>query len=159
MERRTRVDIDTSTNGIPDTALLCRGCTEPDPHDRTRHHLQLLKAFGLERFRSHLTEQYVTLRDPGKRRQDTVDALLAWASNLLQQWSGMAHPVDGHPMPWWEARQWAMEHQDATAASAYNQAPEKYRAGQVPPGNLAPVVAQVTTHIRREPGDDDPMSI
>jgi len=54
--------------------------------------------------------QFVTLREPGKKRQDSADTLIVWANNLLQQYSGMAHPDDGHQMLWWEARQWMMEH-------------------------------------------------
>jgi hypothetical protein len=117
----------------------------PDPQDSAAHHLKIVKERGLELLRVHLTEQYVTLRDAGKKRQDSVENAMAWAATIVEQYSGMAHPETGAPMPWWQARQYMMEHRDQTAASAYAQAPERYRAQQAPiRGPLVPTVAAVT---------------
>jgi len=166
MERRTRRDTDTDddqrypqTGAQSSSDSRCAACLLSDPQARTQHHFGWLKERGLDSFRDHMTLQLVTLREPGKRRQDTVDAIMAWASNLVEQYSGMAHPTTGHKMPWWEARQWLLDNRDATALSAYNQAPEAYKQGNPPAGNLAPTVQRVTSHVSVEPGDDDPLEI
>lgn len=155
-----RRDTDTDDPGPPKPFILrCDRCLSPDPQARTAHHLQLLKNYNLDVLRDHLVAQYVTERDAGKKRQDVVDAIMTWATNLIQQYSGMAHPDTGAAMPWWQARQWLMDHRDATADSAYNQAPEAYKAQNPPAGNLKPVVQRVTMHLPLEPGDDDPLAI
>jgi len=137
----------------------CAACLLSDPQARTQHHLGWLKERGLDSFRDHMTMQLVTLRDPGKKRQDAVDAIMLWASNLIDQYSGMADPTTGAKMPWWQARQWLMDNRDATAASAYTQAPDTYKTQNPPAGNLAPAVQHVTSHLRSEPGDDDPLAL
>lgn len=137
----------------------CAACLLSDPQARTQHHFGWLKERGLDSFRDHMTLQLVTLREPGKRRPDAVDALLLWATNLVEQYSGMAHPTTGHKMPWWEARQWLLDNRDATALSAYHQAPEAYKQGNPPAGNLAPVVQRVTSRVSVESGDDDFLAI
>src|SRR6266478_6202247 len=123
----------------------CQQCLLADPQERTRHHFRLLRDTQLDGFRDHVFEQHVTLRDAGKKREDTVESLVAWASNLIQQWSGMAHPVDGHAMPWWEARQYAMDNRDAIAQMAHERAGEKWKQqaeSREVPGFTRPSLAQ-----------------
>jgi len=123
----------------------CQECLLADPQERTRHHFRLLRDSNLDGFRDHVFAQYVTLRDVGKKRQDTVDTLVTWAANLIQQYSGMADPQTGRNLRWWEARQWLMDHRDATAASSFQQAGEKWKqhiqAHEVP-GFTRPSLAQ-----------------
>src|SRR6266853_3920533 len=114
-----------------DSTIIPRTLREiADPQERAREHLRWLRDHGLESFAAQVGDK----------------ALIAWAANLIEQYSGMAHPDDGHKMPWWEARQWLMDHRDQTALSAYNQAPEAYKQRNPPPGNLVPVVERVTAH-------------
>ena len=156
---RDRTGEPLDTTSPPSYALLCLPCTAPDPEMRTLHHLRILKGHGLDVLHDHLFEQLVTLRESGKKREDAVEALMAWARNLVEQYQGMAHPTTGHKMPWWQARQWLMDNRDATAVSAYNQAPDAYKQRNPPAGNLQPVIARVTAHLPAEPGDDDPLAI
>ncbi len=114
-ERRDRTGEPIDDQRYPQTGASrsdarCADCLLSDPQARTRHHLRWLMEHGLTSFGDHVTAQFVTLRDPGKKRPDSADSLIVWASNLIAQYAGMAHPDDGHPMPWWEARQWMMEH-------------------------------------------------
>ena len=127
-----------------DSIMVPRVMREPaDPQERARYHLRWVKHHGLESFAAQVADS----------------ALMVWASNLVQQYSGMAHPTTGHTMPWWEARQLMMDQRGATAASAYNQAPEAYKERNPPAGNLQPVVQRVTAHLSQEPGDEDPLAI
>ncbi|SRR6266446_4072374 len=160
MERRTRRDTDTEDPGAPKPFILrCDLCLSPNPALRTDHHVRLLKNYNLDVLRDHLVAQYVTEREAGKKRQDAVDAIMLWATNLIEQYSGMADPQTGAKMPWWQARQWLMDNRDATAASAYTQAPDAYKQRNLPAGNLQPVVTRVTAHLPAEPGDEDPLAI
>ncbi len=169
MPRKNSARRDTATDdpSPPKPFILrCDRCLSPDPQARTAHHLQLLKNYNLDTLRDHLTAQYVTEREAGKKRQDAVDAIMLWASNLIEQYSGMADPQTGAKMPWWQARQWLMDNRDATAASAYNQAPDAYKQRHPPAGNLQPVVQRITASfsvmpqgVEHEPGDDDPLAI
>ena len=86
MPHRPGTDTDEMTNGIPNTALLCRLCVAPDPQDSAAHHLKIVKERGLELLRVHLTEQYVTLRDAGKKRQDSVENAMARAATIVEQY-------------------------------------------------------------------------
>jgi len=136
--RRDRTGEPVDNNSVPRVLRASH-----DPQELAKYHLRWLKDHGLESFAAQVGDS----------------ALIVWAANLIEQYSGMAHPDDGHKMPWWEARQWLMDHRDETALSASNQAPEAYKQRHPPTGNLAPTVERVTSHVSAKPGDDDPLAI
>jgi hypothetical protein len=111
----------------------CPECLTPDPQARSKHQLSLAAAGGLDTLRSHLTEQYVKLRDTAKQRPDLVDDVCRWVAGLIEQYSNFPNPETGDLLPWWEARQMMAHAQDRIAAASYAQAPEKYRRQQTPP--------------------------
>jgi hypothetical protein len=127
----------------------CGECAAPDPQSRTRHHLELVRRIDLDYLRNHLTEQYVKLREPTKRRPDVVDDICYWAATLMEQFSGMVEPRTGAPLSWWEARQYMAAQKESMAISAYAQAPAKYRED----GTVKGTVVQPKT--TREPGEED----
>ena len=128
----------------------CADCASKDPHQRARHHLDVVRHMDLDYLRDHLTEQYVKMRlSAGKERPDVVDDICKWAANIVEQFSHMVDVDTGAPLQWWQARQYMLEHKDAMAARAYLQAPAKYRAH----GSVKEIVIQPRT--MQEPGEDE----
>jgi len=111
----------------------CHDCASPDPQHRTAHQFFLTRTGGLDELRAHLTEQYVTLRDKGRDRPDAVNDICHWMANVMEQYSGMAHPDTGAAMPWWEARRYMGEQRDAIAQMAHDRKPEKAHFAAQPP--------------------------
>lgn len=102
----------------------CPDCASPDPHVRARHQMDLAQLGGLDEVRSHLTEQYVTMRDPDRARPDVVDDVCNWLATLMNQYSGMADERTGAPIHWWEMRQ-RMTRESHKAVDEETEPPEK----------------------------------
>lgn len=95
--------------------------------------MDLARVSGLSGLRAHLTEQWVKLRDEQHQRPDLVDDVCHWMANLIEQFSGMAHPETGAKLSWWEARRYMSTHKGQIAASARASAPERARFSARPP--------------------------
>lgn len=119
------------------TALQrCPACNTPDPQERAQHQIGLARVGGLEEVRSHLTEQYVALRDGEYQRPDLVNDVCAWLSNLIEQFANMADPDTGRPLSWYEARQYMSRHKESIALAACARAPERRRFAAEPAPNV-----------------------
>lgn len=151
--RRDRRDLDLETKSPAGTCALC---TDHDPQSRSRHQLELARHGGLDGLRHHLHAQLVQRRPAATGRPDVVDDILTWVGTLMTQYSGLAHPVTGAPLAWWEARQYLVAQTDAIAQAAWRRAPE---GAQGQPGPLAPWIRATIQQYGqarplREPGDE-----
>jgi hypothetical protein len=99
--------------------VACTHCALDDPHARTRHHFDWMER-GLDQFREHLEGAYA--QHP--RGATAVSSLLAWASTLVQQYSGLAHPETGHPLGWRAARQRFLAQPPARPAARQEDTPQ-----------------------------------
>jgi len=122
-------------------------CADADPQIRSRHQMVLAQEGGLEKVRAHLTEQWVALREEQHQRTDLVDDVCHWLGNLMEQFSGMAHPETGATMAWWQARAYMHAAKEAIALSARARVPERVRFS-----DPAPDVPGFTRAVRPAPG-------
>lgn len=153
---RYRRDIDTEET--PTVPEKCPGCLHDDPQHRSHHYLSLAKFEGQEQLRWHLTKQFVTLRDAGKKRADMVDDIMTWVNDLITLYGDLAHPETGAPLTWSEARSYCVQQRDAMAQRAFERAPLGYtwkarEAGELEPW-LQDVMLKYAPVMRREPGED-----
>lgn len=120
------VSIDQGNSIHSHSEPSCAACIDPDPNVRTVHHLSLVRQGGLDRLRIHLREHYA--QEGGyQERREAVESLCHWIGNLMQRWAGMADEYTGASLPWWEARQQALQSSNQIAEKAYAHAPETYR--------------------------------
>ena len=99
---RIRKDTDTSGEG----ATQCHLCTDPDPHVRSAHQMQMARA-GIDALRTHLYRFFALTADTD-RRHDLITDICRWMATLIDTYDGYVDPETGAPLPWWEARQQAM---------------------------------------------------
>ncbi len=152
---RYRRDTDTEEAPAPTASATCLQCTHADPDHRSRHYLSLARYEGVDGLRAHLYTQFVSLRDHGKQRPDSVDDICTWVGDLMKLYENLAHPDTGAPLTWQQARAWCAGQLDAMAEAAFRRAPAGYTWTKKPLESwLQAVMARHAPTATREPGED-----
>lgn len=103
--RRTKREWYEEDNGgyaSAGTDASCDTCRDKNPHIRYVHYLAIAKMDGAEGIKKHL-------ENATSFKEHIRTGIVEWVKDQMELWAGLADKATGRAIPWYEARQLAMQ--------------------------------------------------